>query len=99
MTEMPSLLPPFLILYHIPLHLLHVLSEVLAEFHLAHVVSLLLLLPLPGHALLLVFLLALEELARFQLTLTVTVQGLMLLVVALVVGLVEPVSDLLTLIL
>ena len=61
MTELASLLPSLLVLINIPLHLLHLLSECLADLHLPHVVGLLLLLPLPLNVLILVVLLALQQ--------------------------------------
>jgi len=97
-AELASLLPPLLVLIHFPLHLLHLLSEGLADFHLPHVFSLLLLLPLPLDVLVLVILLALQELRGLQLSLAVTVQRLMFFVADLRGGLVESALDLLTLI-
>ena len=97
-AELASLLPPLLVLIHFPLHLLHLLSEGLADLHLPHVVGLLLLLSLPLHVLVLVILLALQELRGLQLSLAVTVQGLMFFVADLRGGLVESALDLLTLI-
>lgn len=98
-AELASLLPPLLVLINVPLHLLHLLSEGLADLHLPHVVGFLLLLPLPLNVLVLVVLLALEELRGLQLSLAVTVQGLMFFVADLRGGLVESAFDLLTLIL
>jgi len=97
-AELASLLPPLLVLIHFPLHLLHLLSEGLADLHLPHVFSLLLLLPLPLDVLVLVILLALQELRGLQLTLAVTVQRLMFFVADLRGSLVESALDLLTLI-
>lgn len=98
MAELASLLPPLLVLIHFPLHLLHLLSEGLADLHLPHVFSLLLLLPLPLDVLVLVVLLALQELRGLQLSLAVTVQRLMFFVADLRGSLVESALDLLTLI-
>jgi hypothetical protein len=62
-AELTSLLPAFLILVYILLQLLHMGVEVLADFHFPKVLSLLLLLPLPGHFFFLIFVFALDELA------------------------------------
>ena len=98
MAELSSLLPSLLVLINFPLHLLHLLSERLADLHLPHVVSLLLLLPLPLNVFFLVVLLALEELRGLQLSLAVAVQGLMFFMADLRGGLVESALDLLTLV-
>ena len=97
-AELASLLPSLLVLIYLPLHLLHLLSERLADLHLPHVVGLLLLLPLPLNVFFLVVLLALEELRGLQLSLAVAVQGLMFFMADLRGGLVEPALDLLTLV-
>ena len=97
-AELASLLPSLLVLINFPLHLLHLLSERLADLHLPHVVSLLLLLPLPLNVFFLVVLLALQELRGLQLSLAVAVQGLMFFMADLRGGLVKSALHLLTLV-
>ena len=99
MRESASLLPLLLVLIDVSLHLLHVRVEVLPQLHPSEVLSLLLLLALPLHLLMLFLLPSLYELARFELSLAVTVECFMLFVRDVGLGMIQTGPQLLTLIL